>query len=231
MTVGVQRDLIDAYIEESQNDPLRWKNAIATVVELFLAGSETTGSTLLWLMCYLSVNPEIQATLQKEIDKVVGDNQDISLDHKSSMPFTEAVILETMRMSSFVPIGILHRLLDDLEIEGYKFPKGLILIPNMYYCHFNRDVWNEPEVFRPQRFLDLNGNKLKEHVVPFQLGKRQCVAEPLAKDILFIFVTRILSFFMLLQTEMRIRWITVNQILVTIVCLHLLVCVLQREKK
>ncbi len=111
------------------------------------------------------------------------------------MPFTEAVILETLRMSSFGPIGLLHQLLGDLEIEGYKFPKGLILIPNMYHCHFNKDVWGDPEIFRPQRFLDHHGDQLKEHVVPFQVGKRQCVGEPLAKDIMFIYVTRIFQGF------------------------------------
>ncbi len=192
-TAGVQRDLIDAYIEESGEDTIKWKNAVAAVVELFVAGSEATVTTLTWLMCYLSVNPEIQATLQKEIDTVVGD-QNISLDHKSRMPFTEAVILETMRMSSFAPIGLLHQLLDDLEIENYKFPKGLIVVPNLYHCHYNKDVWNDPEVFRPQRFLE-QGIKLKQHVVPFQLGKRQCIGEPLAKDILFIYVTRIFQSF------------------------------------
>lgn len=98
-------------------------------------------------------------------------------------------------MSSYGPIGILHQLLDDLEIEGYNFPKGLILIPNMYHCHYNKDVWEDPESFRPERFLGIQGEKLKGHVIPFQQGKRQCVGEPLAKDMLFIFVSRIFQLF------------------------------------
>lgn len=192
---GAHRDLIDAYIEESYKDSLKWKNAIATVVELFLASSETTGSTLTWLLGYLSVNPDIQVKLQEEIDTIIGENQQVSLDHKSRMPYTEAVIMETMRLSSFVPMGVLHRLLEDLEIDNYKFPKGLVLIPNIYHCHNNKDVWTDPERFRPERFLDEQGEKLREHFVPFQQGKRQCVGEPLAKDMLFIYVTRIFQLF------------------------------------
>ncbi len=192
---GAQRDLIDAYIEESGNDWLKQKHAIATIVELFIAASETTGSTLTWLLCYLSVNPEIQIKFQGEIDTVVGKHEQISLDHKSRMPYTEAVILETLRMSSFVPMGAMHKLSDDLEIGSYKLPKGLILIANLYHCHHSRDVWTDPEVFRPQNFLGDQGGKLKDHVIPFQQGKRQCVGEPLARDMLFIFATRILQVF------------------------------------
>ncbi len=192
---GAQRDLIDAYIEESGTDSLKWKNAIATVVELFLAGSESTGSTLTFLLYYVSVNPKIQIKLQEEIDMVIGENREISLDHKSQMPYTEAVILETSRMCSMLPMGILHELLDDLEVEGYKFPKGLILLPNMYHCHFNKEVWTDPEVFRPERFFGKEGEQLKEHVIPFQVGKRQCAGEPLAKDMLFIYVTKIFQLF------------------------------------
>ncbi len=78
--------------------------------------------------------------LQEEIDRVIGENQEISLDHKSKMPYIEAVILETLRISSFVPHGVMHRLLDDLEIESYKLSKGIILISNLYHCHHNKDV-------------------------------------------------------------------------------------------
>lgn len=141
------------------------------------------------------MNPEIQANLQKEIDTVLEKNQDLSLDFASGMPYTEALILKTLRMSTFAPIGVMHMLLDDLDINGHKFPKGLIILPNIYHCHYNKDVWTDPEVFRPQRFLRVEGDKLKEHVVPFQLGRRQCVGEPLAKDMPFILVTRIFQLF------------------------------------
>ncbi len=200
---GTHRDLIDAYIEESSQDPLKWKNSVATVVELFIAGSDTTAVSITWILFYLSVNPEIQAKLQEEIDEIVGENGEISLDHKSSMTYTAAVILEGLRMSSVGPIGVPHQLLDDLEIDSYQFPKGLILLTNIYHCHYNKDVWNDPEVFRPERFLDGQGDKLKEHVIPFQLGKRQCVGEPLAKDIIFIYVTRIFQLFDIAPDESK----------------------------
>lgn len=105
------------------------------------------------------------------------------------------MILETLTMSILVPLGVLHQLLDDMEIEGYKFQKGLILLPNIYHCHYNKDIWTDPHIFRPERFLTNQGEMLKEHVVSFQKGKRQCVGEPLAKDIVFIFATKIFQLF------------------------------------
>lgn len=191
---SVERDLIDAYIEHAGDDPLKWRNAVAAVVELFLAASEATASTLTWMLFYLCQNPKLQKKLQKEIDSVIeGDAP--TVDHKQSMPFTEAVILETLRISTHAPIGTIHLLLDDLNIRHYKFPKDLILIPNIYHCHYNQCVWGDPEAFRPERFLEQDGLKLKTHIASFLRGKRQCLGEHLAMDILFIFATKIFQHF------------------------------------
>lgn len=191
---GAQRDLIDAYIEYAGEDKLKWKNSVATIVVLFIAGSESTSGTLTWVLFYLSQNQEIQRKIQDEIENVIGDELP-SLDHKNKMPFTEAVILETFRLSSFAPIGAIHKLLDDFVVKNWKFRKGLLLIANMYHCHYNKKVWGDPEVFRPERFLGENGQKMKEYVIPFQQGKRQCLGEPLARDIIFIFVTKMFQMF------------------------------------
>lgn len=126
---------------------------------------------------------------------VVGGNEGISLDHQSRMLYTEAVILETMRMSAFVPMRNMHQLLDDLEIDNFQLPKGLIVVSNIYHCHYNKNVSGDPEAFRPERFLDEQGEKLENHVIPFQLGKRQCVGEPFARDMLFVYVARIFQLF------------------------------------
>ncbi len=111
------------------------------------------------------------------------------------MPFTEALILETLRMSTHAPIGTIHLLLDALNIRDYKLPKDLLLIPNIYHCHYNKCVWGDPQTFRPERFLEGDGHKLKKHIASFQHGKRQCLGEHLAMDILFIFATRLFQHF------------------------------------
>lgn len=88
------RDLIDAYIHELEDKSnlnryesfqgsVGIKNAVASVVELFLAGSETTAVTLNWLIFYLAQNPDIQKKLHAEIESVIGNDCEPSLLHKS----------------------------------------------------------------------------------------------------------------------------------------------------
>ncbi len=104
------------------------------------------------------------------------------------MPFVEAVILETMRYTALLPLGVIHRLTDDIAFKEFTLPKNLLLIANTYHCHHSTEIWGDPENFRPDRFLE---NKiLKDSVVSFQPGKRSCPGEPLVKDFLFLFVTK-----------------------------------------
>lgn len=105
------------------------------------------------------------------------------------MPYMEAVILETFRLSSLVPVGVPHRLLASFQCEGYTLPKDIILLSNLYHIHHDKHVWGDPDKFRPERFLD-PGNKLRECVIPFQDGKRRCLGESLAMGILFMFATK-----------------------------------------
>lgn len=107
------------------------------------------------------------------------------------MPYLEAVVLETLRFSSLAPFGLFHRLIQDIQYDEFYLPKGLILGANVYHAHNDKTVWgNDADIFRPQRFLegDLEArNRLKDHVVSFQPGKRVCPADSFAKDEHFLF--------------------------------------------
>lgn len=110
------------------------------------------------------------------------------------MPYLEAVILETLRMSSLAPFGLIHRLLENIEFEGHTFYKDMILIANIYHVHNDKEFWEDPEVFRPERFQEggeEQRKRLKEHVVAFQLGRRMCPGEFLAKDVIFLCVAKL----------------------------------------
>lgn len=120
------------------------------------------------------------------------------------MPFTEAVILETFRIRPAFPLTSPHMLTQDVEMFGYNLPKGLILLSNMYHAHHDKNVWGDPEQFRPDRFLGSQesqseiGNAdagLKNHVIPFNLGKRYCLGAPLAQDVMFLFVVKLFQVF------------------------------------
>ena len=112
------------------------------------------------------------------------------------MVYTEAVICEVLRKSSVVPLGILHRALEDETIDGYLIPKETTIIANIYGAHHDPQVWGDPEIFRPERWIDSDGKLKKfDQLVAFSAGKRSCIGEPIARMQLFLFITNIFQKF------------------------------------
>lgn len=158
---------------------------------------DTVAMTILWAMVYLANNPEIQDRLHGEIDAVISSRDGLpSLDDKRHLPFTEAVILETMRIKTLVPLAAPHAVSRDKELNGYFIPKGTMVMVNLYSVHMDRKVWRDPAVFRPERFLD-EDNKVfgGERIIPFSLGKRSCPGEDLGRKKLFLFLTSLVRHF------------------------------------
>lgn len=91
------------------------------------------------------------------------------------MPYTEATILELLRKPAVVNNGVPHRMMQDAEFGGYLFPKGTVVISNIFWVHNDPKIWGDPENFRPERFLSKDETKVVKHdaLVPFSLGKRQ----------------------------------------------------------
>ena len=89
----------------------------------FFLGAETTSSSLLWAILFLLHHPEVQAKVQTEIDEIVGSNRRVTLDDRASMPYTNAVLMESMRMATIVPNALPHSALEDIEFNGYVIPK------------------------------------------------------------------------------------------------------------
>jgi len=113
------------------------------------------------------------------------------------MPYTEALIAETLRFSSIAPVGVQHRVLSDTEFSGHFFPKETLITPNAHYIHHDPLIWGDPENFRPERFMSPDEKTFKKHeaLMPFSTGRRQCLGETLARDSLFLFSTNIFQRF------------------------------------
>ena len=119
------------------------------------------------------------------------------------MPYTEAIIAESTRMSAIVPTGVLHKAMEDVKFHGYDIPKGTMIMPNVHCIHYDPRYWDEPEEFRPERFLSADGKTLKKHdaFMPFSVGKRQCLGETLARDTIFLYFTNIFHRFSIRLAE------------------------------
>lgn len=197
---GEPRDLIDGYLmemESRKNDPdttFNRKDLAFLLLDLFLAGSETTTSTLTWMLYYLSTYPHVQRKLQAELDAVIPEGHQATLEDKPRLPYTEAVIHETLRQSSLVATGVHHVANRDITLGGYTIPKGAVLNSATFTIHKDPRYWDKPEEFMPERWLDQDGKFVtkKEGFIPFGVGKRQCLGESLARMEMIIFTTTLL---------------------------------------
>ncbi|XP_021967099.1 farnesoate epoxidase [Folsomia candida] len=203
---GFDRDFTDVFLKEiaKTTDPksafmgkLGEDNLVATLGDLYFAGTDTTSTTLAWLMMYLSKFPDVQTKFHEEIESVTGNSRPTTISDRSKMPYTEALLAETLRFSTITPQGVQHRALKDQEYHGYFIPKDTVITANVFHIHSDPKVWGDPENFRPTRFLSPDGKTFQRHeaLIPFSTGRRQCLGESLARDNLFLFATNILQRF------------------------------------
>ncbi|XP_042208886.1 cytochrome P450 2L1-like [Homarus americanus] len=137
------RDYIDVYLTEHLKDDTHlpalghqdiltnteYINLLANLSDLFVAGSETTSSTLRWACLYLALHPEVQTKIQKEIDSVVPRDTLPSLEHKEELVYLEATLREVQRKGTIVPLGVVHSATANTTLAGYSFPEVHIFGP------------------------------------------------------------------------------------------------------
>ncbi|KAM9857000.1 cytochrome P450 2U1 [Aulostomus maculatus] len=198
------RDLVDMYLIEmlaqqaaGEEDSSFTEDYLFYIIgDLFIAGTDTTTNSVLWVLLYMVLHPDVQDKVQAEIDSVVDRHRGPSLIDRVSLPFTEATIMEVQRLTVVVPLGIPHMASKTTDFRGYTIPRGTVILPNLWSVHRDPSMWDDPDTFNPERFLDVEGKLLrKECFIPFGIGRRVCMGEQLAKMELFLMVTSLLQAF------------------------------------
>jgi cytochrome P450 family 2 subfamily U polypeptide 1 len=119
----------------------------------------------------MTLNPDIQKTVQTEIDDVMHNHEQPRMQHRSQLPFTEACLNEIQRLGDIVPLGVPHATTEDVNFMGFHLPKNTMIMPNMYSVHHDPKYWPNPDKFDPGRFLDDDGKVIKrDELIPFSIG-------------------------------------------------------------
>lgn len=153
------------------------------VLTLFLAGHETTALTMTWTMMLLSQHPSVTAKLRAEITTAIpdpDDNNAVGVDMNSRLPYTVAVLRESMRL--YPPAWIVGReATQDVQFGEHLVPKGSQVLASSWLMHRDRRYFADPLAFKPERWLDGLHERLPRGVYfPFGGGPRVCIGNHFA---------------------------------------------------
>lgn len=174
-------DLLSMFLHAQDEDGSRMtdKQLRDETITLFLAGHETTASTLSWTWWLLAQNPAAEAKLHDELDSVLGGRAP-SLDDLAKLPYTANVITESLRLYP-AAWGLARIAIEDHELAGYRVRKGMGVAMAQWVVHRDPRWYESPEVFRPERWENDLMKKLPRFAYfPFGGGPRQCIGNSFA---------------------------------------------------
>ncbi|KAG9291322.1 hypothetical protein G9A89_003974 [Geosiphon pyriformis] len=154
------------------------------IIEVMVAGIDTTAHSICYIIYYLCHYPETKALFLEEIEKVLGSDPDrkVQYDDLEKLVYCEAIIKEAARCTTLIPLVGRHTSAEE-EIGGYKWKEGTFFWLHMHGIHQNSAQWKDPKRFDPTRFLkDANGAEgiEKYSFLPFGGGTRLCPGRHLA---------------------------------------------------
>ncbi|KAL1568305.1 unspecific monooxygenase [Salvia divinorum] len=168
--------LLDLQRENASRTPIEDDTIKAIVVDMFGAGTQTTFAVLERTMAELIRNPETMKTLQNEVREVVGRKDEIDEQDLEKMPYLKAVLKESLRLHSPSPLLIPRELTQDTKVLGYDVASGTRVMINVWAISRDPSLWENPEEFRPERFLEMSTDFRGLHFefTPFGAGRRGC---------------------------------------------------------
>ncbi|GMQ02494.1 hypothetical protein CsSME_00048695 [Camellia sinensis var. sinensis] len=158
--------------------------------EFINGGTDTSTTTLQWVMANLVKHQEIQEKLYREINAVVKRGEEIKEQDLEKMPYLEAIVLETLRRHPPGHFILPRAVTEDTVMEGYDIPMNAMVNFTVAEMGWDPNVWEDPMEFRPERFMSEEGGEEKVvfdikgakeiKMMPFGAGRRVCPAISLA---------------------------------------------------
>jgi len=149
------------------------------LMTMLQAGHDTVSDAISWTWYLMAKHPDVQQRIALEVDSALGGRPP-RFEDLSALAYTTRVILESMRV--YPPAWVFARtpVADDV-IGGYHIPANSLVVISPYVTHRLPDIWENPEIFDPERFLpERSEGRPRFAYYPFSAGPRQCVGSGLA---------------------------------------------------
>lgn len=182
--------------DEETNTSLTYQQIVDNVKIFYLAGHETTSSLVTVTFYQLLRHPEIIKKIQNELDLVLGNDKEITIEHIEKLTYLQCVIKESLRIRT--PAGAITRETnEDVYIGKYFVPKGTRVMISVHSMHHDPNYWCKPEEYIPERFMDTNDTTLRAdgYYLPFSAGPRICIGQRLAREEGLVFLALVLKNF------------------------------------
>jgi cytochrome P450 len=153
------------------------QQALDETMTILLAGHDTTALLLAWMWHLLATNPQAEARLHEELDRVLGGRPPTLAD-LPNLPYLEMCVKETLRLYPSA-WAFTRESIRDTQIGGYPVKKGSVIVVSPYALHRNPTVFESPEAYRPERFKDEKAWPRLAYL-PFSAGPRVCIGNTFA---------------------------------------------------
>ncbi|KAH9836047.1 cytochrome P450 monooxygenase [Rhodofomes roseus] len=219
MVQGTARDcfmttLLDEYTIDGQVSDYDREDIKGAANIVYGAGTDTTATALTTFMLAIVLYPNTRQRAQNELDAVVGTERLPEFEDRASLPYLEALLKEVFRWNPPVPLALPHQLTEDDTYDSYTIPAGSMIMPNVWYALFrllsyskaepridlsrcraitrDPEYYEEPDVFKPERFLSANPERDPRDFV-FGFGRRLCPGQAFGDSSIWLAVSRILA--------------------------------------
>ncbi|KAF8152097.1 cytochrome P450 [Mycena galopus ATCC 62051] len=191
----VSRELLED--NDAQGGSKEREKAIKDVgATAYIAGVDTTSATLCVFIMAMALHPEVVRKARNEIDTVVGLGCLPGFEHRSALPYCEAVIREISRWRPVGPLGLPHATSEGDIYEGYFIPKGTMVQANIWAMVQDESMYSHPDMFNPERFFNADGQlNADDRILTFGFGRRTCPGRYAANAIVWATVVSVLATF------------------------------------
>ncbi|KDQ16499.1 hypothetical protein BOTBODRAFT_30835 [Botryobasidium botryosum FD-172 SS1] len=164
---------------------------------LYIGGSDTAVSGVMSFALAMMLYPEVQKKAQEEIDRVVGRERLPDFTDQDRLPYVTALLTELHRWAPITPLAFPRRSIEDDDFEGYFIPKDSIVLANVWAMTRDKNHYEDPDRFWPERFLDEGHGKPntdpRQYI--FGFGRRGCPGSNVGDNNIFILVASMLAAF------------------------------------
>lgn len=179
-----QQDILSSLLVATDDEtqaPFSFNEIVDQISMLFLAGHETTASSLTWSLYLLALSPEIQQQAREEVQTVLAE-QPMSVQALRKMVLVRDTFREALRL--YPPVGFLSReCTQATEMRDKNMPAGSSVMISPWLIHRHQDFWDNPNGFDPGRFTSKNlKTPLSKSYLPFGAGPRVCIGAAFAQQ-------------------------------------------------